>query len=156
MAGGKFKLYDLMKRRAGDGTIDLDTNTIKAALFLSTSNCNTLSVGTGLLADLTNQHATANGYPAGGVSLSGVTWTNSAGTSTFTANNIVYTASGGSITARFLVLYQSGTFNTIVDALIAVMLLDTTPGDATATAGNTLTITPNASGMFTLSGATVD
>jgi hypothetical protein len=140
----------------GDGTIDLDTNTIKAALFLSTSNCNTLSVGTNLLADLTNQHATANGYPAGGVSLTGVTWTNSAGVITLASSPIVYTASGGSIVARFIVLYQSGTFNSVADALIAVSLLDTTPADVTTTTGNTFTITPNASGIFTLSGATAD
>jgi hypothetical protein len=156
MAAGKVKLYDLAKKRIGDGTIDLDTNAIKAALFLSTSNCNTLSVGTGLLADLTNPHATANGYPAGGVALTSVTWTNVSGVVTFTAGNIVYNASGGSIIARFVVIYQSGLFNGVQDALIGVSLLDTTPADITTTSGNSFTISPNASGMFSISGATID
>lgn len=156
MAAGKYKLYENTKKRIGDGTIDLDTNTFKSAIFLSTSNCNTLSVGTGLLADLTNQHANANGYATGGITLSGVTWSQSAGVATFDANDPVWTASGGSIVGRFNVIYQSGTFNGLTDVLVCVSLMDTTPADVTATTGNTLTIQHNASGIFTLSGATVD
>lgn len=156
MPAGKWKLYDLAKKRIGDGTIDLDTNGFKMLLFSSASNANTLSVGTGLLADLTNQLATANGYTAGGITLTGVTWTNSGGVETFTFAAPVWSASGGSIAARFAVIIQSGTFNGVTDALVAVCLLDTTPADVTATAGNTLTITPNASGAFTFSGATTD
>jgi hypothetical protein len=37
-----------------------------------------------------------------------------------------------------------------------VCLLDTAPADVTATDGNTFTITMNASGVVTLSGATAD
>jgi hypothetical protein len=56
----------------------------------------------------------------------------------------VWTASGGSITARFAVIYEvSGT-------VLCYCLLDSTPADETATNGNTLTVTPNASGIFTL------
>lgn len=156
MAAGKYKAYENTKKRIGDGTIDFDTNTFKEALFLSTSNCNTLSVGTGLLADLTNQHANANGYTTGGITLTAVTWTQSSGTATFTAANPVWTASGGSIVARFSVIYQSGTVNGVTDALVCVSLMDTSPADVTATTGNTLTITHNASGILTLSGATSD
>lgn len=156
MAAGKWKLYDQAKKRLADGTLDLDSNTFKMALFQSTSNCNTLSVGTGLYGDLTNELANANGYLTGGTALTGVTWTNSSGTETFTCTAPVWTASGGSITARFAVIYASGTLNGVTNPLLAVCLLDTTPADVTATSGNTLTITPNASGIFTLSGATTD
>jgi hypothetical protein len=84
VAAGKFKLYDLAKKYIGDGTHDLDdTTNWKIALFLSTSNANTLSVGTNVYGDLTNEHANANGYTTGGVALSGVTWTNSGGTISF-------------------------------------------------------------------------
>jgi hypothetical protein len=48
------------------------------------------------------------------------------------------------------VLRVVGTFNSQVDPLIASILLDTTPADVTATAGNTLTLQWNASGIFTL------
>jgi hypothetical protein len=157
MAAGKFKLYDLAKKYIGDGTHDLDdTTNWKMALFLSTSNANTLSVGTNIFGDLTNEHAAANGYTAGGVALTGITWTNSGGTITFDCNDPVWTASGGSIVARFAVIYRNATVNSIVKPLLCVCLLDTTPADVTATTGNTLTIQINASGVFTLSGANTD
>ena len=157
MAAGKWKVYDLAKRYLADGTHDLDDATNwKCALFLSTSNANTLSVGTSVYADLTNEHANANGYLTGGVAIAGETWTNAAGTITFTSANPTWTASGGSIVARFAVIYRNATVNTIVKPLLCVCLLDTTPADVTTTTGNTLTITMNASGIFTLSGATTD
>lgn len=157
MAAGKFKLYDLAKLRIGNTTIDLSSSTsFQMALFQSTSNCNTLSVGTGVYGDLTNEVANANGYTTGGLALTGESWTNAAGVETFTSNPAIWTASGGSIVARFAVIYVNATVNTIVKPLLAVCLLDTTPADVTVTTGNTLTITPNASGIFTLSGGNVD
>lgn len=157
MAAGKSKVYDLAKNRIGNLTIDLSSTTNwNIALFLSTSNANTLSVGTGLYGDLTNEVANANGYTTGGVAVASQTWLNSAGTETFTGANAVWTASGGSITARFAVLYKNATVNAIVKPLLCVWLLDTTPADVTVTTGNTLTLSMNASGIFTLSGATAD
>ena len=154
-AAGKWKIYDQFRLWASDGTFDLDANTIKCALFLSTSDCDTLTSANALLADLTNQHANANGYTTGGVTVA-ATWTNAAGTSTFDVADAVWTASGGSIVARFAVLYASGTLNGHVDPLIAVCLLDTAPADVTATTGNTLTVQINASGVFTTSGGQVN
>lgn len=153
-AAGKWKLYDTAKLYLSDGTFDLNTNTFKIALFESTSNCNTLTNST--LSQLTNQVAGASGYTTGGNTLASVTWTQSGGTATFDAADTVWTASSGSITARFAVIYQSGTVNAVADALLCVCLLDTAPADVTATSGNTLTIQFNASGIFTLSGATTD
>lgn len=156
MAAGKVKLYEKAKLHLADGTHDLDdTSNWKVALFLSTSNANTLS-GSEVYADLTNEHANANGYTTGGVAIGSETWTNSGGTITFDAADVVWTASGGSIVARFAVIYRNATVNTIVKPLLGVVLLDTAPADVTATTGNTFTITWNASGLFTLSGAAVD
>jgi hypothetical protein len=157
MAAGKWKVYDFAKKYLADGTHDLDdTTNWKIALFLSTSNANTLSVGTGVYGDLTNEHANANGYTTGGLALTAETWTRSSSTITFDAADPVWTASGGSIVARFGVIYRNATVNTIVKPLLAVCLLDTTPADVTATDGNTLTVVMNASGLFTLTGATTD
>ena len=157
MAAGKWKVYELSKKYLADGTFDLDdTTNWKMALFLSTSNAETLSVGTNVYGDLTNEHANANGYTTGGVALTGVTWSRSGGTITFDVDNAVWTASGGSIVARFAVIYKNATVNSIVKPLLCVCLLDTTPANVTATTGNTLTISINASGVFTLSGADVD
>jgi len=158
-AAGKMKIYDFAKKYLSDGTFDLDAaSSWKAALFLSTSNCDTLSVGTGVYGDLTNEVATAFGYTVGGVAIASPTWTRSGGTTTFTLANLApgWTASGGSITARSLVVYWNGTLNTIVKPLLCTCLLDATPADVTATDTNPFNVTFNASGLFTSSGATAN
>jgi len=154
MAAGKWKVYDLAKKALADGTLDLDGNTFKVTLHSSASNANTLSIGPAFSA-VTNELATANGYTAGGTAVT-PSWLNSAGVETFDISDPSWTASGGSITARFAVLRAVGTLNGIVDPIVAVCLLDTAPADVTATTGNPFTIQINASGAFTLSGATTD
>lgn len=157
MAAGKWKLYNLAKKYMSDGTFDMDATTNwKMALFLSTSNADTLGGTNDVYGDLTNEHANANGYTTGGVALTNVTFTESTGTVTFDCDDAVWTASGGSIVARFAVIYQNATLNSIVKPLLCVCLLDTTPADVTATTGNTLTIAINPSGVFTVSGASTN
>lgn len=157
MAAGKWKVYDFAKLYIGEGILDLSSTTDwKIALFLSTSNCNTLSVGTGIYSDLTNEVANGNGYLTGGEDLLSITWTRSGATITFDSDAAAWTASGGSITARYAVAYKNATVGGVVKPLLCVCLLDTAPADVTVTAGNTLTITMNAAGLFTLSGATTD
>lgn len=157
MAAGKWKIYEQAKLRLGNLTaVDFtSTSNWNMALFTSASNANTLS-GSSVYGDLTNEVANANGYTTGGVNITGESWTNAAGTITWTMSNGVWTASGGSITARFAVIYKNATVNSIVKPILCVCLLDTTPADVTATTGNTLTIAINVSGIFTLSGATTD
>jgi len=159
MAAGKWKMYEYAKEYLPDGTHDLDNTSLgyTMALFLSTSNAETLSVGTGVYGDLTNEHANANGYTTGGQALTGEAWTHSGGTCTWDVDNVIWTASGGSIVARFAVIYVNATVNSIVKPLLCVSLLETVgPADVTATNGNTLTIALNASGVFSLSGMTSD
>jgi hypothetical protein len=148
MAAGPWQFYESAREFLADGTIDLDTNTFKIALFTSSSNAGTLTTNDEL-ADLTNQVANGDGYTTGGETLSGVTWTRSGATVTFAADNEVWTASGSGITARRAVIYRSGTVNSVADALVCTCLLDNTPADVSVTAGNTLTIT--LSSIFTLS-----
>lgn len=152
MAAGKWKLYESAKLGIANGEIDFDTHAFKIALFLSTSNCDTLS-GTTTLASLTNQHATANGYTQNSKAVT-ITTSNSGGTITVDeTTNPVWTATGGSITARFAVIYDDTHAS---DQAVCVCLLDTTPTDVTATDGNTFTITINASGLFIISGGDVN
>lgn len=154
---GRWKLHDRAKLYIGDGTHDLDdTTNWKCALFLSTSNINTLSVGTGVYGDWTNEVATAFGYTAGGVALTGVTWTRSGGTTTWDANDPSWTASGGSIVARFAGIYRNATVNGIVKPALCICLLDTTPADVTATTGNTFPLVFDAAGVIQDSGASSD
>lgn len=150
MAAGNWTFYESFREYMADGTIDLDTDTFKCALYLSTSNAGTLTSNS-VLADLTNEHANGNGYTTGGVTLGSVTWTRSGATVTFDSADAQWTASGGSIVARRAVIYKSGTANSITNPLVVTCLLDNTPADVTATAGNTLTVQMNASGIFTQS-----
>lgn len=141
MAAGNWTFTDVSRTRMLNGTFDFDTDTFKIALFLSTSD---IGAGSTTYAGVSNEHANANGYTTGGISLGALTLS---GTTTVTVDDpadAVWTASGGSIVARFAVLYENG------GDVVCYCLLDSTPADVTATAGNTLTIAFNASGIFTL------
>ncbi len=141
MAAGNWTFTDGARTRMLNGTFDFDTDTFKLALFLSTSNIGAAST---TYAGVTNEHANANGYLTGGFSFGALTL---AGTTTVTVDDpadATWTANGGSIVARFGVLYESA------GDVVCYFLLDSTPADVTVTDGNTLTIALNASGIFTL------
>lgn len=141
MAAGNWTFTNGARTRLLNGTFDLDSDSWKVALFLSTSNIGAAST---TYAGLTNEHANGSGYTTGGIA---VTLTLS-GTTTVTVDfntDPVWTASGGSIVARYAVLYEVG------GDVLCYCLLDNTPADVTVTSGNTLTVAANASGVFTLS-----
>lgn len=142
MAAGSWTFTNGGRTKLLDGTFDIDTDSYKCALFLSTSNIGAAST---TYAGLTNEHANANGYTTGGIA---VTFT-LAGTTSVTASfatNPVWTASGGSIVARFAVIYE------VAGNVLCYCLLDSTPADVTTTTGNTLTIDSDGSPnpVFTL------
>lgn len=140
-AAGAWTFTNASRTNLLNGTHDLDTDTFLCALFLSTSNIGAAST---TYAGVTNEHANANGYTTGGISMGALTL---AGTTTVTVDDpadLVWTASGGSIVARFAVIYESG------GAVLCYCLLDSSPADVTITTGNTLTIALSASGIFTL------
>lgn len=123
-----------------DGTFDIDSDSWKMALFLSTSDIGAAST---TFAGVTNEHANANGYTTGGIAVALVL----SGTTTVKCDittDPVWTASGGSITARFAVIYE------VAGNVLCYALLDSTPADVTATDGNTLTVAAHTSGVFTL------
>lgn len=148
MAATAWRTYREFKKALGEKTVNLGTDVIKCALFLSNSNCGDVDLESAVLGTLTNQHANANGYTTGGVTVA-ATWDEAAGTLTFDVEDAVWNASAGSIVARFAVLY-SDTADPKV--LIAYCILDATPADVTCTAGNTLTIQIHGSGVFTMAG----
>ncbi len=123
-----------------DGTFDIDSDTWKMALFLSTSN---IGAGSTTYAGLTNQHANANGYLTGGKSIT-LTLSGTTTVKVDISTDPVWTASGGSIVARFAVIYE------VAGNVLCYCLLDSTPADVTVTTGNTLTVAAHASGVFTL------
>jgi hypothetical protein len=143
MSAGTWTLTNSGRTKLLDGTFDLDSDSWKVALFKSSSNIGASSTS---YAGLTNEVDNANGYNTGGLS---VTLVLSGTTSVAVkfASNPVWTATGGSITARWAVLYEVG------GDVLAYCLLDSTPADVTATDGNTLTIDSDGtpSPVFTLS-----
>jgi len=154
MAAGKWKMYESAKLAWANGLIDFDTHSFKINLYLSTSNANTLTAATiSQLSDITNQVATAFGYTQNTKAVT-ITTANSSGTITIDeTTNPVWTATGGSITARFAVIYDDTHAS---DIPVFVCLLDTTPADVTATDSNTLTVTMPITGLVTLAGASTD
>lgn len=141
MAAGAWTFTNGGRTSLLNGTFDLDTDTFLIALFLSTSNIGAAST---TYAGVTNEHANANGYTTGGISYGPLVLS---GTTTVTVDDAldaVWTASGGSIVARFAVIYESA------GNVLCYCLLDSTPADVTATSGNTLTVALHASGIFTL------
>ena len=142
MAAGAWTFPNAARTGFLNGTFDIDSDTWKVALHLSSGT--QPGSGTTTWAGLsTSEHAAANGYTAGGEA---VTLT-LAGTTTVTVDfsaNPSWTASGGSIVARWAVLYE------VSGNVPCYCLLDSTPGDVTTTTGNTLTIDPPAGGIFQL------
>lgn len=140
MAAGAWVFPNGARTKLLDGTFDIDSDTWKMALFTSSSN---LGTSTTTYAGVTNEVANASGYSTGGASIA----LTLSGTTTVTVDittDPVWTASGGSITARFAAIYEVG------GNVLCYCLLDSTPADVTATDGNTLTVAAHSSGVFTL------
>jgi hypothetical protein len=136
--------YQAFSEAIADGRIDLDDDDLKLALFTDTYTPNAGSDTQYNL--LSNEHANGNGYTTGGQSLTTISWAQSGGTATLDADPVQWTASGGSIAARYGVLYSDTATN---KDLILYVTLDAST--VTATDGNTLTVTWNGTGIFTLS-----
>lgn len=126
----------------GRGKHDFGSHTLKVALTNSAP-----SAANTVLADIT-QIAATGGYTAGGYTLDGVTWSESAGVAKLVITDEVITATGGTVGPfRYIVLYNDSTTSP-ADALIgwydygsSISLLD----------GETLTIDFDATnGVLTL------
>ena len=138
MAAGAWTFTNGGRTSLLNGTFDIDSDTYKMALFLSTSDLGAAST----TYPASNEHANGNGYTTGGVSVT----LSMSGTTTVTVDSTdaTWTASGGSIVARFACIYEVG------GNVLCYCLLDSTPADVTVTTGNVLTVQIHASGVFTL------
>ena len=149
MAVGAFTFYQKYRRNFGRQVINLAGGHHRMALFTSASNAATATLST--YASVTNEVSQANGYTTGGGTkgLLTQTWTAgaSAGQYRYNSNSRVWTATGGSISnAKFVVVYYSATSGS--KYLICYSQMST--AQFTITVGNTLTVTPSATGIFNL------
>ena len=134
MAAGTWTFTNGTRSSILDGTFDIADDSYKMALLLSTSN---IGAGSTTFAGVTNEHAAANGYTAGGIAVD-LTISGTTDVLIDIATDPVWTASGGSITARFACIYE------VSGNVFAYCLLDSAPADVTATDGNTLTVAAHA------------
>jgi hypothetical protein len=144
LAVGAWTFYNKFRKNLGIAAINLaGAPNIRLMLFTSASNAATLTIST--RGSLTSEVANAVGYATSGQICSTHTYTAgaSAGQMRFNINAKQWKASGGNIISiKFAVLVVSG------GKLICYSQLST--AQFTLTSGNTLTITPAATGVFNL------
>ena len=139
----KWRHFNAFAQDIGRGVHNLNADSLKVALS------NTLPLATdSFLADIT-QIAAGHGYETGGKAAAANAYSQTNGSGKLTANDIVFTASGGSIEVfRYVVLYND-TPTSPADPLIAWF---DNGSPLTLAAGDSLTVTWNeADGLFTLS-----
>jgi len=97
-----------------------------------------------------NEIANGNGYTTGGATLANKAKTAIVNGFLFDSDDVVWTASGGSIPAwRYAVMYVSGSLWGLTNPLIGSFIGDSAPADIPATtAGNNLTLTGPSGGWF--------
>lgn len=143
-----FTLFDKAKKNIGLGKIILSTDAFK--IMLSDTLPDLLN--NEAKADVTEISA-ANGYTAGGIALSGISWTETVAASSsiwkFSSNTpITWTASGGAIAQfRYVVLFDD-TQTTPAKPLIGMLDYGS---EVNLSAGNTFTVNVGANGWFLLS-----
>lgn len=125
-----------------DGTLK-SGDTYKCALFLSTSD---LGAASTTFAAVTNEHAEANGYTAGGIAVT-IALSGTTTVKVDISSDPVWTASGGSIIAKWAAIYE------VSGLVLCYWLLDSTAADVTVTTGNTLTVAAPSQGLYTLTKA---
>lgn len=148
MAVGAWTFYNKFRKNLGIAKIDMVGQNVRMTLYLSTSNAATTTLST--YGSLTNQVAAGVGYATSGLICTTHTYTAgaSAGSMRFNINAKQWRASGGTISGiKFAVLWLSGA-SALAKHLICYSQLSTT--NFNLTSGNTITITPAATGIFNL------
>lgn len=146
-----WRVYREFKTALGLKKINLETDTIKIALFASTSNCGDVGLANAIYSTLTDEVSPTNtGYNTGGAICANPTWNEAGGVVTFdAADPLAWTAGSAGLSARYGVMYSDTATN---KDLIAHSILDSTPADVSVSVGRTLVIALAAAGIFTVTG----
>lgn len=159
MAAGSWKIYTRAKRTigSGSGTITLGAGVFKMCLLRTSASANILKVSNGGISTWgsisTTEISATGGYAANGRNLPPATgkWTVGASTKqmkfTYTTAGLVFTANGANLNnIRYAVIRNSTGAG--AGKLICFCTLSTAA--FTITSPNTLTISPAATGVFTM------
>lgn len=153
MAASAWTIFNTAKEYIGDGTIDLDNDTFKLALF---GTGYTPSATQRAFAAIATDEISHSSYTNNGETLAGVAWTRTAGQVVFDANNVAIMATTGTLAAKYAVIYDdsvaTATGDPVTDALLCYSDLSSTGGEVSVSSGNTLTIAfATGGGIFTAS-----
>jgi hypothetical protein len=157
-AAGAWKIYTRAKRSigAGGGTITLGAGVFKMCLHRTSASANILKVSNGgisTFASVGSEISATGGYAANGRNIPPATgkWTVGASTKqmkfSYTTAGLVFTANGANLTnIRYAVIRNS----TGAGAGKVLCFCTLSTAAFTITSPNTLTISPAATGIFTL------
>lgn len=143
-APGPWLFTNTILKKLLDGTLDLDSNSFKVALFRSTSNIGPVST---TYAGLTGEVQQNFGYLTGGVAVT-LALTGTTTVITDFSSNPLWTADGGNIVARYAAIYKISS-----GEILCYCLLDSAPADYTVFDGADLVVNPPAGGIFSLAAA---
>ncbi len=143
-------VFPMLSDSLAQKKIDIDSDTIKVMLL----SAYTYAATHQYVSDVkgAGTEATGTGYTAGGATLGTVTWTRSGAVYTFDAADTAWDASGGSLTAKYAVVYDSTPGTDATNPVISLVNLDGSAGDVTASDAS-FTLTWNASGILTATAA---
>lgn len=141
MPAEAYVVHDKWAEKLHKGDVDTDTDSFEMRLYTSASNVTDTTIDDA--STLTNE-LSGNGYSAQAVT---ITLTEVSGQVRFIPSAAVFNASGGIISARYAAIVDT---SLTPDEIVCHSLLDDTPADLVATDGNSLTVSPNASGAYTV------
>lgn len=154
MAAGTWKIYAKAKKYIGNGTIILGAGVFKMALHRASASAAILVLSTrSTFASIPGEISATGGYATGGRNLVPATaqWTVGASAKqykfTYSTVGLVFTASGAALNNIKYALLRNST-GAGAGKLLCFVTLSTAA--FTIASGNTLTISPAATGVFTL------
>lgn len=154
MAAGTWKIYAKAKKLIGAGTITLGAGVFKMSLHRASASAAILVLSTrSTFASIPGEISATGGYATGGRNLVPATaqWTVGASAKqykfTYTTAGLVYTASGAALNNIKYALIRNST-GAGAGKVLCFCTLSTAA--FTIASGNTLTIAPAATGVFTL------
>lgn len=154
MAAGTWKIYAKAKKYIGNGTITLGAGVFKMSLHRASASAAILVLSTrSTFASIPAEISARGGYATGGRNLVPATaqWTVGASAKqykfTFTTAGLVFTASGSALNNIKYALIRNST-GAGAGKVLCFCTLST--ASFTIASGNTLTIAPAATGVFTL------
>lgn len=153
MAAQAWKIYAAAKRKIGRGEITLHTGVFKMSLHRNSASATITSLSAiSIFSSVAAEISATGGYAAGGRAVPNATWTQGASALQFrfsyTTGGLVFTASGASLNNIRYALIRKSSGSTTSGFPICYCSLSSAA--FTISSGNTLTILPNASGVFTL------